>query len=152
MKTKPFPPTTISSPLDQPTESAPPAATQVTRCSIQGSWTLPLNSKADGELCPCQHTSSRTRYIQVAPHMWWAASWGDSSPAVSAFFICHPHVTEAHHILPVNPSGTCPALAVSAKHSPYSFSHAFPIFSLYSRLHIYLQNHSFLPAFRRKPS
>lgn len=68
-RTKPFPPAMISSPLDQPTESAPPAATQVTRCSIQGTWTLPLDNRCQ---YPCIPSTARallwgsTSYMEVA--------------------------------------------------------------------------------------
>jgi len=53
MKTKPFPPPIISSPLDQPTESTPRAAPQGTGMQYRRQLSS-LHNKANGELYQCQ--------------------------------------------------------------------------------------------------
>lgn len=54
IKTKPFPSPMISPPLDQPTESIPPAATQVIGCSM-GSWTPASQQSQWGALPRSEH-------------------------------------------------------------------------------------------------
>lgn len=55
IKPKPFPSPMISPPLDQPTESTPPAATQVTGWCSTGSWTLPSQRRQWGALPGSEH-------------------------------------------------------------------------------------------------
>lgn len=66
---QPFPSSMISPPLEQPTESTPPAATQVTGCSM-GSWTITSQQSQWGALPRSEHHHHQAELCSnTGPHI-----------------------------------------------------------------------------------